>query len=434
MEELKKLIEEISAKLQAKMTEQAEEIKKSGEESAELKTEIETLRSELTSKTEEMNKKAEELEATIVELKKLPAVHTSKREEKNYGFNNLGEFIQAAVSNSKRNPSDTRLQKINEVMESEKMDSTGASQGFMIPQFRKDMSTADTAGGDYIPELWGTPIEAYSAKAGIFRPRSVVVPAGSPADAKIHFPALDQGTNGVYAGVEVSWISEGDAKPQTDAITREIVMEPYEVAAHIVLTDKLLRNAPAMSAIVESLLLGAVLAAEDKAFFEGTGSGQPTGILGHSSAEVVTRASANEFVAEDAYNMYAKSTMSGNMAWIVNQTVIPQLFQLADAAGNNIFIPSITPGMPATLLGMPVIISERSKVLGTSGDVALVDFSKYYIKDGSGPFISASEHVQFINNKTVVKICWNVDGKPAVVNPLTLEDGSETVSPFVFLS
>jgi HK97 family phage major capsid protein len=62
----------------------------------------------------------------------------------------------------------------------------------------------------------------------------------------------------------------------------------------------------------------------------------------------------------------------------------------------------------------------------------LADWSYYLIKDGSGPFVAASEHVYFLNNKTVIKIFWNVDGTPWLNAPFTEENGYQ-VSPFVAL-
>jgi len=65
--------------------------------------------------------------------------------------------------------------------------------------------------------------------------------------------------------------------------------------------------------------------------------------------------------------------------------------------------------------------------------VILADFSYYLIKNGSGPFILASEHKYFTENKTVVKAFYNVDGSPWLRNPITLRDGVTEVSPFVVL-
>jgi len=44
-----------------------------------------------------------------------------------------------------------------------------------------------------------------------------------------------------------------------------------------------------------------------------------------------------------------------------------------------------------------------------------------------------SEHVQFVKDKTLIKAVYNVDGQPSINDKLTLEDGTNQVSPFVVL-
>jgi HK97 family phage major capsid protein len=106
---------------------------------------------------------------------------------------------------------------------------------------------------------------------------------------------------------------------------------------------------------------------------------------------------------------------------------------LVDTNGNLIWQPNARDGAPGTLIGLPCILNERNPVLGSKGDLVLADPSYYMIKDGFGIAISASEHVYFTNNETVIKAFWNVDGQPWLTSPLTLEDGVTTVSPFVVL-
>ncbi|GAF94934.1 unnamed protein product, partial [marine sediment metagenome] len=89
---------------------------------------------------------------------------------------------------------------------------------------------------------------------------------------------------------------------------------------------------------------------------------------------------------------------------------------------------------PDTLFGYPLMFSDRSPGLGTTGDLMLCDLSYYLIKDGSGPFVAISPHVHFTTNRSVIKIFWNVDGEPWLSAPLPLEGSvANTVSPFVIL-
>ena len=87
------------------------------------------------------------------------------------------------------------------------------------------------------------------------------------------------------------------------------------------------------------------------------------------------------------------------------------------------------------MMGLPVYIYDRLPSLGNKGDLMLLNLNPYfYIKDGSGPFFAASEHVYFTKNRTVFKIFHNLDAQPAVTEKFPLEgDSSQTVSPFVIL-
>ncbi len=339
-------------------------------------------------------------------------------------FESFGEFMFAV----RFNQNDQRLASLyNEeagaaaaelgVSAEQRMD-TGSSGGFMVPtQFRSEIMRVDPA-------------------ASIGRPRANVTPAGTPPDAAISMPALDQtGTapSNMFGGVEVKWIAEGDEKPETDAKLREIKLEPFEVAGTITVTDKLLRNWQAAGPFLEGLLSGAVYQAEDFAFIRGTGVGQPLGYLNSGAALTVPRAVANQVSYRDLVAMAAVLMMrGGSPVWIASQSVLPQIMLLKDDDGRFIYQPNARDGVGQTLLGYPLVFNNRANGLGTDGDISLVDFSMYLIKDGSGPFVASSEHVLFKQNKTVIKIFWNVDGQPWLTAPFTEENGYQ-VSPFVVL-
>ena len=291
------------------------------------------------------------------------------------------------------------------------------------------------AGGFIVPEQFDNNIRMVQDNEAIFRPRAQVIPAGSPPDSAVTIPALDQsGANGVYSGVNVVWIGEGDEKPETEPSFREIKLEPHEVAAHVVVTDKLLRNSAAAGALVMSLLRKAIVAAEEDAFFTGNGIGRPLGIIGHPASINVNRAVANQIAYADIVAMYARLKMSGKGAWICTQTALPQLMTLVDGGGRLIWQPNARDGAPGTLLGLPVYINDQSPILGAQGDLSLVDLDYYLIKDGSGISISMSEHPRFTRNQTIIKAFWNVDGQPWLTTPLLQRDGVSTVSPFVVLN
>ncbi len=341
-------------------------------------------------------------------------------------FESLGEFMASVV----RNPNDQRLANLwhegQDGNRAEQSMGTGAAGGFAVPtQFR------------------GTLMEVSPQEARI-RPRAQVIPAGTPPDSAITMPALDQtgATPGnVYGGVTVDWIGEGGEKPETDADLREIKLEPQEVAGYVKISDKLLRNWQAASAILERLLRGAIISAEDFAFLSGNGIGKPQGLIGSGAAYAVNRETANQISRVDINAMTARILMRGGMpAWLASQSVLPQLQNMRNEVGSPptgdgalVWNPDLRDNAGNQLLGgYPILWNERSPQLGTKGDLVLTDLSYYLIKDGSGPFVAASEHVHFTQNKTVIKVFWNVDGQPWLTAPFKQEGGYE-VSPFVVL-
>ncbi len=356
---------------------------------------------------------AEERSMAQVSVPAVRPLPETKAAEERTEWRNFGEFLQAV----RFNPGDRRLQYQEFGTEKRVLQmGVGAQGGFLIPtQFRNTL-------------LQIQPQDA------IVRPRATVIPAGDPPDSAVTMPALDQsGVRGVYSGVTVNWIGEGVAKPETEPRFQEVTLSPLEVAAHTIITDKLLRNSDAASSIVSTLLRRAILAAEDVGFLRGAGAGVPRGILGHPATIVAARAVANQIAYNDVIGMYSSVLFGGPLVWIANQTTLPQLMTMVDAAGNLIWQPNAREGAPGTLLGIPVLLNERSPSLGTEGDLILADLSYYLIKDGSGIFVDASPHLRFLQNQTVIKAFWNVDGQPWLTTPLLQEDGVTQVSPFVAL-
>lgn len=306
-----------------------------------------------------------------------------------------------------------------------------------MPNEFRDMSMgAPTAGGYMVPEQFMPGLKMIGAEPGIIRPRANVIPAGTPPDAKINIPVLNQGTNGEFGGVAVTWISEGGTKAETTALISELELEPYEVAASMNITDKLLRNAPQTAGIFEGLLRGALTRAEEMKFINGNGVGCPLGIMQVAAHITATRTSATSISFSDVRNMMSKMLASswGSAVWIANVSTLPQLLALADAMGNSIYIQGdITKAIPSSLFGLPVVFTGLTPTLGSKGDLILADCGYYLIKDGSGPFVAASPHVYFTTNVTVIKIFANVDGDSWVAAPLTLADGTTKVSPFIVL-
>lgn len=336
-------------------------------------------------------------------------------------FTNTGEFFWAMAAAKAEGRRDARLDALRE--KREQTMGTGATGGFALPiQFDSTIRMA-------------------MAQQAIVRPRASVIPAGSPPDARLEFPALDQtSAQNMYGGVIVTHTGEGVTMTETTMRLREVSIEPKEISAYIVVTNKLLNNWVAAGSFIQMQIGNAMRGAEDYDFMRGTGINQALGFINCAAAVAYARAGANAIAWADVYNMYARAKMGGSLVWIGSQTIIPQLAAMVDAGNHAVWISGAGVGsgasqaLPGTLMGIPIVFADRLPPLGTRGDLNLVDLNYYLIKDGSGPMAASSEHILFLSNKTVFKLVWNVDAKPWLSEPLALEGSSaNTVSPFVTL-
>ncbi|WP_234827213.1 phage major capsid protein [Sinorhizobium meliloti] len=371
----------------------------------------------------------EDLDATTAALNAVVPAHSRRGAIERPGgpeasreFESIGQFLHAV----RFNPNDQRLNFVEGV---------GAQTGEEGLQAEMRMDN-DRAGGFMVPQQFRDTIMSVSPQESLVRPRANVIPAGSPPDAGITFPVLDQSgaaPGNVFGGMTFAWLEEGGDKPETDAELGNVSLVPKEIAGHVTLTDKLLRNWQASASFIERLMRGGVNAAEDWAFLRGTGVAQPLGVLNAPATKYVNRLVANQIAYKDVVNMAAVLLMrGGSPVWSAPQSALTQLATLKDDNGNLIWAANARDGFAGTLLGYPLRWNNRAPGLGQRGDLLLADFSNYLIKDGSGPYVAASEHVKFLQNKTVIKIFWNVDGAPWMHAPFKEENGYE-VSPFVAL-
>jgi HK97 family phage major capsid protein len=175
---------------------------------------------------------------------------------------------------------------------------------------------------------------------------------------------------------------------------------------------------------------------------QGNGVGKPQGMISAPATIAVTRAGGQgtqTLAFADVATMWSKLLPAswGNAIWAFSPSVVPQLLQLKDGANRAIFI-SIDQGATKTpvwsLLGRPAYPTEKLPALGGKGDLSLLDPSLYVIGDRMQLEVAASEHVNFLRNQMTWRVVERVDGQPWLDKPITLQDASTQVSPFVVLN
>jgi HK97 family phage major capsid protein len=306
-------------------------------------------------------------------------------------------------------------------------------------------SEVPDAGGFLIPEILRSELLSVALETAVVRPRATVIPMDS---LRVPIPMIDDTSHvsNVFGGVQWYWTEESAALTESQASFGRVVLDAKKLTAYAAVPNELMQDAPAFSGFLEAKFPQALAFGEDVAFFSGTGVGEPMGFINAEASVNVSKESgqaAATIVWENIVKAYARMlpTSQGRAVWIANIETFPQLATMALSVGTGggpIWIGSgYDPGNtgasmpPATILGRPVIFTEKSSALGTPGDIAYVDLSYYLIGDRMTMQSMVSEHFLFSTDKIAFRIIERLDGRPWLQSAITPHAGSATLTPFV---
>lgn len=304
-------------------------------------------------------------------------------------------------------------------------------------------SSGGTVGGYLVPPDFNAKLMMAALEDAIMQPRAYIHPMTS---LTAQLPYLDQttpqaaGTTPFLGGVLASWAAEAQTRAESEPTFKMFELKAHELSFYAVASNNLLADsAIALDALLTQLFTGAVSWYPDYAFLRGDGVGKPLGILNAPATLSVTRNAGSSFKLVDAATMMGRLLKQSwkSAFWVMHQTVLPQLIQMVDAGNGVVWIDrnsGAANALPMTLLGLPVLFTEKVPPLGTKGDVMLIDASMYVIGDRQDTQIEVSPHVRFLNNQMVWRVVKRVDGQPWLDSPITLADGSTGVSPFIVLN
>jgi HK97 family phage major capsid protein len=327
---------------------------------------------------------------------------------------------------------DERLQKLR--LESAAMgmnQGVGAEGGFLVPpSFRTEIWDRMTQQIDNLLNL----TDQYTVVG-----ESLTMPAVAETS---------RATGSRYGGIRGYWIAEAEEKQPSHPRFRQMRLEPQELAVLVYVTDKLLRNAPALEQFVRRAASEEILFLVNDSIINGTGVGQPLGILRSSGLVVVPAEggqTADTIVLENINAMYSRmhARARPGAVWFVNQETEAQLESLSSVngtAGFPVYLPqgpggpTITESPNARLKGRPVMPVEYMPALGELGDIVFANLG-YYATGVKGAIRDdMSIHVRFQYDETAFRFVFEVDGQPWINAPITPYRGTSTLSAFVALA
>lgn len=300
-------------------------------------------------------------------------------------------------------------------------------------------SSVPSDGGFLIPETLRAELLRVALETAIVRPRARVVPMET---LTVPFPTIDSTSNAsnVYGGVTAAWTEESgtlsDSAPKFGRVKLEAKkLTAYSEVPNELFTDSII----SLETFINEIFPEAIAWFEDIAFIRGTGAGEPLGFLKAPAAVSVTKEAgqaADTIVWENIVKMYSRMlpTSLGRAVWIAHIDTFPELATMAlnvGTGGSAIWLNNGVEGPPMTILGRPVLFTEKAETVGDAGDINFVDLGYYLLGDRQVIQASTSPHFKYQTDQTAIRFIERVDGRPWINSAITPNKGSNTLTPFV---
>lgn len=209
-------------------------------------------------------------------------------------------------------------------------------------------------------------------------------------------------------GVAAAWLAEGqqadDASPTLDGPSISV----HKGSAWVPFSFEVGGDAANFAAEMQKLLVDAQARLEGEAFVNGSGSGQPYGIVTRVAAVTASRVSAttnDQFGVADTFAVQAAlpARWRPTATWHASLPIIHKIRQFATGTGPQYaYIADLAAGQPPQLLGRPIYeCSPMDGTIGTGDDYGLLygSFDQYCVVSRVGTTIELVPHLFGANNR-----------------------------------
>ncbi|MBA7609235.1 hypothetical protein ES703_16423 [subsurface metagenome] len=335
------------------------------------------------------------------------------------GFSSLGEVLLAIKNNDS-----TKLQRLERDM----LETVGETGGFLLPsQFSNE-------------------IIDMMLEEEICRKRCKIYSIGKGKGNTLTIPALsDYDHSSNIAGVSTYWVGEGSAYPEsTNVKIRQLQLKLSKLTTLVDMSEELISDSAVKTETLLSGIFAKALAFEvDNCVLTdaGTGAGKP---LSFTNSDGVIEVAGESGQDTDTINVYNITNMIARIhpASFNKSIFLSSLSNLGELLRLN--LPMGTAGTwyhafnevsgVWRLFSRPVIFTEHCAKLGDSGNLQLIDFSRYAMLIREGISVKSDTSLGFKSDMISFKASLRIDGQPLDTSPTTLKDGETTVSPYIKLA
>ncbi len=301
-------------------------------------------------------------------------------------------------------------------------------------------------GGFLLSESLRSGITAYLTASTVY-PRAMVLPMTA---YRMGLPELDNpsqaGGAQALGGIQWSIVGDGEAIPATAGSFGASALTARKLAALLAgVPDELLDDASdAMSDLLGRVIGEGYAWVVDDYAINGTGAGEPQGLLYAGCAYGVTRNTSGEVLHQDVVGMLAKlhPRSKAGACWLMSDDTFESLLTLYETIGTAPSGQQIAP--PGTLkfntvtgtwelCGVPAFPGDHQPQLGTAGDLVLADLSWLAIGERQAMTVDLSSQGRgFPSGTTDIRIRGRLDMRYLIPSVITLSNGVQR-SPVVVL-
>lgn len=214
-----------------------------------------------------------------------------------------------------------------------------------------------------------------------------------------------------------SWIEEGAAYPESDDTFGQISIGAFKLATMIKVSEELLNDSVFDIASYVAREFGRRIgSAEEEAFFTGTGTGKPTGILNATGGAGigVTTAGATAITMDEVMDLFysLRSPYRRSAVFLMNDSTVKALRKLKNGSGDYLWQPSVIANTPDTILGKPVYTSAFMPAIAAGNKTMLFgDLSYFWVADREGRSFKRLNELYAATGQVGFLSSERVDGK-----------------------
>lgn len=267
----------------------------------------------------------------------------------------------------------------------------------------------DTAGGHTVPTSFVRRLYEFMTERAAMRRTNVSVITTNSGEP-LQIPK-------VTAHGSAGWVVEGGTLQESDPAFGQVEFGAHKAGQLIQVSSELIDDTAVnlldFIARDAGYALGELTGA---AYLNGSGTTQPTGVLGAVTTGATDPAGAgSEAVTYDLlYTLFFSiiEPYRRNAYWMMNDSTLESIVKIKDADGYSILQRDVTTGFPDRLFGRRVVTDPNMpSVADTNRSVLFGDFSAYYIRDVGQMRFERSTDYAFANDLVTFRSLLRTDGK-----------------------